>query len=639
MNNLLDFEEYVNQIRLVERHIIKNHLNKVNEGLGVNFSLKKAKASRFVKSILKDEIELGRQFEERIKNTMEELSDACKDLEAKSKRSSDFTKRVNTIISDINNVSFDALTLIGDQSIDFSGFVGSVALANVVEWGAILSPIRNVLIIKKVYNYFMGLIKQSIRKNLVMLIVNFDQFQNIILQKSIESADNARSTDLSHLEGALEEQYKNAFNSVFKKDASSIKKLEQIQKIIRKDREEREANRKNDTISSLFNSYDNTYKQTAEAIKSYINDDSQKQLEACKTAISKLSHGNDDLTVYGELLITIAEEKALKTSNAINNNFLKMSEVFKLSNQKNLIELISEAEKDENKRIKETRRKVNAEYKAELAEEKIKFYKDEFEKIKMRDDIDLTSIEYDDLEKLKDETKEFKFKKKDSKDETSSENISLYDILVGYLSIPKKESADELENCSDDIKLIISTPDNYDNCYQSYVDILSDSVNESLIVNEHKSKFDLFELKSVEDIIRVINKFDLLDYTNEVKKKHEKIFKYINDNINKIERYDLILEMFETISKSNDITDLSKLKDIVKKHVNLKEWEEYERKSKRADEKEDIKEPTCKKPTLEDDEKLNLSISDININRCKVWKEAFDKMPNDIENNEKEGKK
>ena len=80
--------------------------------------------------------------------------------------------------------------------------------------------------------------------------------------------------------------------------------------------------------------------------------------------------GNDvELGPYGELLISAAEEYAIKTNHGINNNFIKMSSVFNLENQKKLIELITDAGKEAQEEID---RKKNKQH---LKEEKKKLEK------------------------------------------------------------------------------------------------------------------------------------------------------------------------------------------------------------------------------------------------------------------------
>jgi hypothetical protein len=100
---------------------------------------------------------------------------------------------------------------------------------------------------------------------------------------------------------------------------------------------------KNNPFNSLWqDQHNNTYTRTLEQLKQYINDDSQKELDALKNSITKMAGNDLDLAPFGELMISAAEEYAIKTCYGINNNFIKMSSVFNLENQKKLIELIQE---------------------------------------------------------------------------------------------------------------------------------------------------------------------------------------------------------------------------------------------------------------------------------------------------------
>lgn len=657
MNNLLDFEEFKQKLRLIERQMLDDKLSirkKVNEGVMTKW--KKMKASLFVDRVLKEEIELGKAFEERIKETMERLSKACEELEGKSKKGSEFTKQVNNIIKDINNISFDTLSLIGDQNIDFSGFRNSVIMSNVVQWGALLSPVRNFMMIRKAYHYFLGLIKQTIRKDLVMLIVNFDQFQSVILQKSTEATGNAqKEREIGEMSEKIWGEVQNVITSQLNKtQQDAMLKLMKERREMMKDEQKRDA-----AYNDYMDAYNNTYKVTAESIKQLLNDDNQKQLEALKTGINKLGTGDEDLTVYGELLISSAEEHALKASNKIHDNFLKMSEVFKLSNQKNLIDLIAEAEKAEIRRIRKENNKNKDKFDIEVKEEQLKFVKSEFKKIKKELDVKLSDITIDDIKKLKDESAEFTYTNDKLSRTPKEEKMTKYKILITYLSLENDESIETLKNCSDDLKMLVDTQENHDNSYYSYMDTLSDSIEKSLVKKDDNCYIDLMVLNSVDDILDVIKKFNLLNYDDETKNKQRRILKYISENVIKIENYDRLLDKFQELSNLNKDID-SRIKenpqDNIKKYfeylkeLNMwNEWDRYERKYELYKEKKgredggDIIEP--KKPDFDKpsekpefkDEHIQLKV-EINNDRYEKWKDTFKKMIEKLDISEKSEK-
>ena len=567
MNNLLNFEEYKNHIHSIEEQIIINEFrkNKINEGLITKW--KKFRSTKLVDKVLRDEIELGKDFEERVKATMDELSKACDEIKDKTKKGSEFTQKINEIIDQINKISFDTLSLIGDQSIDFSGFRNSVIMANVVKLGALLSPIKNGLMIKKAYDYFLGLIKQAVRRDLVMLIVNFDQFQSIILQKSMEATSKVKNEFEG---GRYVEQivgiYKDLIlNNLSKGDAETIMKLAKEQ------RQQLDQEKKYDTaFNGYMDAYNNTYKTTADSIKQLMGDDNQKQLDALKNGISKLGQGNDDLSVYGEMLISIAEEKALKSTHTIHTNFLKMSEVFKLANQKKLIDLIVEAEKAETKKIKSELEDIRDEFKLESKEEQYKFVEEEFNKIKK--DIDLSSITLKQLNELKEDYIKLKYSKESAeKLGIGEEKFSKYYIITTYLNV----NTDELKHCSNDLRMmVVVDPDdeeNYGYTYYAYVDTLSDSILK--ILNKENSSddncyMDISLLRSPQSVDDIFNRF---------KKDNDKdthILRYINDNIEKF-TYKTFLEKIHVLLDL-ETEDVDKIKEYFTKLEKIEDTPEYE---------------------------------------------------------------
>lgn len=545
MNNLLNFEEFRKHLRMMESLTFQETIDDVvNEGFFGKW--KEKKSTNFVDTVLKEEIEIGQEFESRVKETMEELQKACVELQKKNNEKSDFTKKVEKIITDINNVSFDTLTLLGDKDLDVGGFRRSTIMANIINLGVWFHPIKRRLITKKAYQYFLGLIKQTVRRDLVMLIVNFDQFQNIILQKSTESTENAKGAmDLLKVESDL-----NGIYQAVLQDKVGDKKLKAINDEYERRKKKYDKNRKTDPTLSLFaNMYDNTYKQTADTLKSLMNDDTQKQLDALKNSIQKISQGNAELEVYGELLLSNAEERALKTSTVIHSNFLKMSEVFKLSNQKVLIDLIAESEKKQQEKISKENKKLKELYEIETKEEKLKFIEDEYKKIE--GDVDLSSLTFKDIEKLKKEEVKFSFTSKHVENEVE-DKFSKFDVISMYLSMDNH--SDDLKKCSDDLRFTIDTEDSHKESYLGYTDLLMNTINKTLYINnrdESDCYMDFYRTQSFESIVDILDTFK---QGEDERKKQTKLLKYVNDNVSKFD-YERLLE------KIHEIVDALKLKE------------------------------------------------------------------------------
>ncbi len=302
--------------------------------------------------------------------------------------------------------------MIGSEGeIDFAGFMGSATVAAAANFGILFSPIRSIFITRKAYKYFLGIIKQTIRRNLLIIQLNFDQFENLILQKSFETEDDSetltKSGTLHDIISTLTEQLCGKDSKMFKKGKSkelreyleAFKKAQDI--AIKQSRE----NTKNNPLRSLWeDQHNNTYTRTLEQIKQYINDDSQKELDALKNSITKMAGNDVELLPYGELLISAAEEYAIQTNHGINNNFIKMSSVFNLDNQKKLIDLIVATQKENEEEIerkkndqdtKELKEKIENNIKEgkKIYEEKIKDKESDYTFDKFTDEFDGNDIE------------------------------------------------------------------------------------------------------------------------------------------------------------------------------------------------------------------------------------------------------
>lgn len=383
MNNILTFEDYKKMnIRQVEsviyRQFIEDNIkdeSEVNEGF-IRNAINKS-AGKFIQNALADEIEKGKELEKSIKEALDGLNKGFEDLESRIDADTERGKEASTKLSAIEKVkdaikavqsqAFDTLTMIGSEGeIDFAGFMGSASVAAAANFGILFSPIRSVFMTRKAYKYFLGIIKQTIRRNLLIIQLNFDQFENLILQKSFETEDDSetmtKSNALHEIIGAMQAELCGDKSKMFnKKKGKEMKEyLEAFKKAqdiaIKQNRE----NTKNNPLRSLWeDQHNNTYTRTLEQIKQYINEDSQKELDALKNSITKMAGNDVELGPYGELLIAAAEEYAVHTNHGINNNFIKMSSVFNLDNQKKLIDLIVAAQKENEEEIQRKLRNKN----------------------------------------------------------------------------------------------------------------------------------------------------------------------------------------------------------------------------------------------------------------------------------------
>ena len=120
------------------------------------------------------------------------------DTKANSKSKLAAIEKVKDAIKAVQSQAFDTLTMIGSEGeIDFAGFMGSASVAAAVNFGVLFTPIRSIFMTRKAYKYFLAIIKQTIRRNLLIIQLNFDQFENLILQKSFETDNDSEISTMS----------------------------------------------------------------------------------------------------------------------------------------------------------------------------------------------------------------------------------------------------------------------------------------------------------------------------------------------------------------------------------------------------------------------------------------------------------
>ncbi len=514
MNNILTFEDYRKMnIRQVESVIYRQFIDadikdEVNEGI-IRKAINKA-ASNFIQTALADEIEKGKELEKSIKAALDGLDKGFEDIKKKidvnadSKSKLAAIEKVKEAIKAVQSQAFDTLTMLGSSGeIDFAGFMGSGTVAAVANFGILFSPVRSLFITRKAYKYFIGIIKQTIRRNLLIIQLNFDQFENLILQKSFETEDDSemitKNNTLHEIIGAMQKELvgKDSKLKMFtgKKGREMTNYLDvfkKTQEALYKERKERD---RHNPLSSLWSDqHNNTYTRTLEQIRQYINDDSQKELDALKNSISKMSGNDPDLIPYGELMISAAEEYAIHTNHGINNNFIKMSSVFNLENQKKLIELITETQKENEEEINKKLKEQKLEDKKKIADEEIETGKEIYEKeIKSSTD----SFTFDTFEeKIGDDAKYLRayFMSDDGKDDYKefSEKNPEYKYFIGDITALNDlyESINALN--------IVEIPD-IDEFYKN-------------IVNEEQALYYMMADQSIKDAVKSVKSADYFGF-------------------------------------------------------------------------------------------------------------------------------
>jgi hypothetical protein len=421
MNNILTFEDYRKMnIRQVESVIYRQFIeedikSEINEGF-IRNTINKAYANKFVKNALADEIEKGKELEKNIKEALDALNAGIDEI-GKTMGSENGTpddsdssaaklEIIKESIKSVQSQTFDTLTMLGSEGeIDFAGFMGSASVAAAMNFGILFSPIRSVFMTRKAYKYFLAIIKQTIRRNLLIIQLNFDQFENLILQKSFETDNDSEISTMSETLNNIIFAMQRELVGKDSKLKFTGKKGEEMRKYLSNFKETQNAlirqhkeDTRNNPLSSLWqDQHNNTYTRTLEQIKQYINEDSQKELDALKNSITKMSGNDVDLTQYGELLMSAAEEYAVHTNHGINNNFIKMSSVFNLENQKKLIELIDATQKENEAEAKKKREDLEFKDKEKEMEEDIKEGKKLYEE-KLKDSTTTYTIDTFDKE-------------------------------------------------------------------------------------------------------------------------------------------------------------------------------------------------------------------------------------------------
>ena len=620
MNNILDFFEYKIQARLYEESLVASQiLEPLDESIRGKIRKKiNQKAEIFVREALRDEIEMGAKLNEVIQNSVDELKERIDKIQEfvdkTSPKKTKLFKDLEKIFEEIRKSSFELLEILSGVKINFADYVQNATMATFVNFGVLFIPTRSIFLLKKSYKYFIGIIKNTIRRDLLMLMLNFDQFENTVLIQSLEDDEMNKEMEKLDTQKAAVDQLIAVMLGEKSKRGQSYEKLmkdaERASKIVKQkfDMELKSLDRKAPAIG-FDTRYDNTYTKTLDQLKSFVLEDDSKYLEAIKAGMRTQALDEVDTKSYVELLISAAEECAYEVSNAIHTNFIDKVSVFKLANQKQLIELVKkdkelfdkERIEEDKKREEELRKHEDEELERMINEEGPKIFKkvvtdnsgnpdkqvEEFENL---DDIEIDDKRYD-------------------KKSILSSWLSLYDKD----SHSFKNWEDNKDEITDLLKLYFNEAPVNDESYTKYSNILVDCLLPCACENirvikrikdkefeddydddkDDDEKIEKITLKNAFSIL-ALRKADsrekrLLDSiyedtsisekreTMEVDKKKKKLWetalKLISDNLVKLES-DVILEVIEGMYNEDDMTyKMSSriMKDVVSQLEKLKE--------------------------------------------------------------------
>ena len=472
---------------------------------------------------------MGRQLNEAIQSSVDDLKEYIEKIQEfvddNTPDKTELFKKLEKMFNDIHKASFELLEILSGVKINFADYVQNATMATLVNFGVLFIPTRSIFLLKKSYKYFIGLIKNTIRKDMLMLMLNFDQFENTVLIQSLEDDEmNKEMEKLETQKAAVDQLIAVMMGEKSKKGQSYekvIKDAERASKLVKQkfDMELKSLDRKSPAIG--FDSrYDNTYTKTLDQLKSFVLEDDTKYLEAIKNGMRTQALDEVDTKSYVELLISAAEECAYEVSNAIHTNFIEKVSVFKLANQKRLIELVKkdkellekQKEKDEKERIKELDKLKDEKFEKAVEEHGEEIFNRVIEGSPEKQ-----------VEKYK----------KLGKKEYDGDEYNEKDILTAWLSkfdVDEKEykNWDEKKgDISDSLKLYFADVVPNEDSYLKYADILVDCLlpcafkkgSKEIKVTEHTYIYKYAKDKEETEKIEDIKKTDAPVFTVEALKR------------------------------------------------------------------------------------------------------------------------
>jgi len=592
MNNILSFDEYNGQE--LEQMVYDNELN---EGLRSFFN---KRAARKVRKKLSAEIEMSKSVMDGIKTGLESLNESFEAIRKSLDKTEDKGEKgekqklldsIKDILEQSRKTTWDLKSLINEGEIDYSGFTANLGTAVFINFGILFTPFRSLIIMHKGYNYFFNIIKDTIRKALVMLQLNFDQFENLIIAKSFQSADYLQDMrdfeTMTEITTQIQEALFDKNNGLMKNKKTSKnfeKKYQLALNSVKEQMRQKKALQQSENEFNSLNIMDNTYTKSLEVLRQYSQEDVSKHLESIKASITKYAgsmQDNSSLQTFGELVIAAAEEHAYKVSSSIYNKFAKLTEVFSLPNQKKLIDLIKGANEEQEKAAERKRKQTEKDENLRLDEATKKKFEDDGIKVFKT----LPNVKIGELDK---ETYKYSDVRADEWTYEEFEKLSKEDqeTLEEWLSL----HTEVLEKCDPTLQVALAIPFN-DGYIDSLIDYispcLSGKVNETYILNfdefleEGNSSYKEEELRKmmnkVDDPQEIIDKLfkNQKTYTESDIKTLNKLIKHCDNIVKKTSEKGLIEKYTDFGKAFADFKESIEKKTVVKSHKSKKTAVKY----------------------------------------------------------------
>lgn len=386
MQNILNKNQFDDYIKFMDEHrhsgLYDNEL--LLEGVKERFERKSVRGFNFIKSQIKKELELLDDTNKRIHDSTIEIEKNCNKILKTAKNNPEntkFVKNLNKTLEEISNTNFDIFYLIGKINLSFVKFSAQIAGANLVDIGIIFTPIRNIQIIKIGYQLFIAYIKRDLQKYIYCINLAFTQFQTQVIKAAQSSDDTNYSGQeiwknaIAKLEGSLQ--------TALSSDIGALSKsMKALQGLVKDSAQQERWGLQNTERTWDAFMYSNIYDTISNEIKQTNQDAANQEIDSLKSLLQAIPHGDEQLGKYATIVEHVANVAAQNVNQTMANNFLKLCEIFKVTNQKNISDVLKQNKLDSEKAEEEKNKLIEEKKTAKLDKDVIDAGKKIFDKCK-----------------------------------------------------------------------------------------------------------------------------------------------------------------------------------------------------------------------------------------------------------------
>lgn len=323
----------------IKENIERTGADALNEGL----FLSRTKSE--LKGIMRPTFDAGTDIFNQINERVDEVEKLVKKYaQEQKKRNKEMPKdEIEQLLTEEIDRSLLSLNhLLSKTNVKDGKFTKDVFLSSVLNYKALLKPIRAARIMALGYKYYMRLVNQSICQSLVCIELYSDTFFT-----SVRDAITGRQSEMQEVEAQARAQLLNSLQYSFKLNHASEKESKKFKNAIDAFAKIQQNTYNSYRYNSSAYGRSNLFTESGRSVENLMRDDNQKEIQAILGQFTNLGNapakdGKDNMVAsFSESVKLAAEARAYKVCATIRMNMIDILKLFSIRTQDRIVNYLS----------------------------------------------------------------------------------------------------------------------------------------------------------------------------------------------------------------------------------------------------------------------------------------------------------